>query len=140
MTQELEQLADSMMRAIEQCDVEAMQAFNHDDVRIWHSFDGKIQGKQENISLLGGMKMLGQASYNILERICIGDRIIQRHELSIRTWDGSRTFVLPAAIFMTVRDGKVMNVEEYADSRDVGIIIAAMQEAAAKLQSAPQPA
>lgn len=135
MTKELELLADRMMRAIEMSDAETMQELNADDVRIWHSFDGQVQNKQDNIALLAGIKFLGQARYNVLERICVGDRIIQRHELIITTWDGAREFRMPAAIFMTVRNGQVSAVEEYADSRDVGEIVAAMQQ----LAPAPEP-
>ena len=54
-------------------------------------------------------------SYEIVDRTVDGSRVIQQHILTTRLADG-QTFTLPAAMFITVRDGLITRIEEYLDT------------------------
>lgn len=114
----IEVVVDRFFAAIEACDVEALQAIYSDDAGIWHNFTDRTQTKQQNIARLSEARALGTLKYEVVERIVVGDRVIQRHIVRIKT-EGNRETLLHAALFITVRAGKIVHIHEYLDSRQM---------------------
>ena len=121
---EAETVADALFEAIESGDFAGAEALYDPDIGIWHNFSRAVQNKATNLEVLRQSRKAYEMSYEITDRIVSGDRVIQQHTLTTRLPDG-QTFVLPAAIFITVRDGLITRIEEYLDTGQVNAMRAA---------------
>jgi len=121
---ETETVADALFAAIEAGDFAAAEALYDPDIGIWHNFSRAVQDKATNLEVLRQSRQAYEMSYDIKDRIVDGDRVIQQHILTTRLPDG-QTFILPAAIFITVRNGLITRIEEYLDSGQVNAMRAA---------------
>jgi ketosteroid isomerase-like protein len=125
------EVADLFFRAIENSDLAALRQIYHDDIQVWHNFSGVSQSKADNIGALAAMGALRSIKYVVQERIASGDRIAQRHHLCVETPAGKR-FELPVAIFVTVRDRKIVRIDEYFDSAQLNPLLTEMAAITAK--------
>jgi ketosteroid isomerase-like protein len=111
-----DEIAAELFTNIETGRVDAVAALYHDDVEVWHNFDNAIQTKAENLRVLRGLtEALPKLRYEILERHTVGERFIQRHNLICTTAAG-HDVVIPACIFITIRDGTIRRIDEYLDT------------------------
>ena len=116
-----------MFEQIEAKRVEGVAASYADDVLVWHNFSNTTQTKPENLKVLDGLtKNVAQIRYDVTERVLLGDRVMQRHLLRCRV-DGGEEVVIPACIFVTVRDGKITRIDEYLDTAQSNALGAAIQ-------------
>ena len=77
--------------------------------------------------MLGGLtKNVAQIRYEVVERVLLGDRVMQRHLLHCRVANGEE-IVIPACIFVTVRDGKISRIDEYLDTAQSNALGAAIE-------------
>ena len=110
--------ADAVFDAIER-DMESLASLWADDIEVWHSNDGVVQGKAQNLAVLGWMIENTQTiEYRDAIRDLTAAGFVQRHVLRLTFGDG-RTADLPIAIFASVRDGQVTRIDEYVDSAHV---------------------
>ncbi|WP_040496091.1 nuclear transport factor 2 family protein [Ilumatobacter nonamiensis] len=117
--QNADTVADAVFGAIERGDMEALSTLWADDIEVWHSNDGVVQDKAQNLAVLGWMiKQTETIEYRDIIRDLTAAGFAQRHVLAL-TFDGGRTADLPVAIFVTVRDGQVTRIDEYVDSAHV---------------------
>lgn len=112
----IETIADTFFAAIENGDVDTLNRLYDDEAGVWHNFDGITQTKQQGVQTLAQFAAAAESKYVIDERFIIGDRVIQRHHIHIRMKASGATRVIPVAIFLTIRDGKVTEIYEYLDS------------------------
>jgi len=117
MGQTLLDIAGSLFKCIEAGDPEGVDALYSDDVEVWHNFSNAIQTKAENLQTLTGLiASVDEIRYDVKERTSLDDeRVMQRHDLCCTTNDGTR-FTIPACIFITVREGRIVRIDEYLDS------------------------
>ncbi len=109
-------LADRIMRAIEQSDVETITACYAPDACIWHNFDGKEQSVDENLRTIRWIdKRLKNRKYQIVSRHSFDGGYVQQHVLT-GTLNNGQDFRMPACLIVTVRDGRIARLEEYLDS------------------------
>lgn len=114
-----DEFADAVFDAIESGDVDAIAAMWHDDVEVWHNTDDVTQSKAENLAVMRWMiENTASIEYRDIVRHPTDDGFVQRHVLHLGFDDG-RTADLPAAIFVGLRDGKVVRIDEYLDSAHV---------------------
>ena len=111
----VERTVDAFLSAIERGDVDTISKIYHDKVEVWHNFSNAIQEKKVNIALLAATMKLGALKYTIHERQIVGDRVIQRHELTIKGHSG-RVWKIPVAMFITVREDQIVRIDEYVDT------------------------
>ena len=104
--------------AIERADLEALNRLYADDVKIWHNFSGKFMEKKTNVAILGKLTTAGNVKYVVQESHVVGDRLLQRHVLEIAMKGGNRVGI-PAAIFLTIKNGRITELHEYVDSAHV---------------------
>ena len=116
---DLDALADRVFAAIEAGDLDAVSSMWADDVEVWHNDDGVVQTKDENLAVLAWLvrRTASRAYLDVVRHVHDGG-FAQRHVLRLGFDDG-RTADLPAAIFVSVRDGRVARVDEYLDSAHV---------------------
>ena len=123
------EVAQQLFENIEAKRVEGVSALYADDILVWHNFSNKTQTKTENLQTLDGLtRNVAQIRYDVTERVLLGDRVMQRHLLRCRISTGEE-FVIPACIFVTVRDGKITRIDEYLDTAQSNALGTAIQRA-----------
>lgn len=111
-------VAEAVFGAIERGDMETLSALWADDIEVWHSNDGVVQDKEQNLAVLGWM-IGNTASIEYRDKVRdLTSAVVQRHVLRVTFADG-RTADLPVAIFVSVSDGQVTRIDEYVDSAHV---------------------
>ncbi len=108
--------AAALFAAIESKDPDAVAALYHDDIEVWHNFSNAIQDKAANLETLGGLcRNVPNVRYEVTERLELADgRIMQRHLLCAGT--DTEEVQIPACIFITARDGRIVAIHEYLDT------------------------
>lgn len=108
--------AAALFTAIESKDPEAVAALYADDIRVWHNFSNAFQDKATNLETLGGLcRHVPNIRYEVTERLELADgRILQRHVLCAGT--DADEVQIPACIFITARDGRIVAIHEYLDT------------------------
>ena len=105
-----------LFSALESGDIEAVRELYAEDVAVWHNFSNATQNKQQNLETLQGLiAVVETLEYAVLERVDLGDRVLQRHTLKCHL-AGGRVFQIPACILVSVRNGKVSRIDEYLDT------------------------
>ncbi len=118
-------VADAVFDAIERGDTESLASLWADDIEVWHSNDGVVQDKAQNLAVLRWMiENTETIEYRDAARDLTASGFVQRHVLRLTFGDG-RTADLPIAIFASVRGGQVTRIDEYVDSAHVANAFAA---------------
>jgi ketosteroid isomerase-like protein len=118
-------VAARLFDSIERKDVGAVAALYADDFAVWHNFSNAEQDKAGNLAVLEALTRSVQSlRYEIVERVLLGDRVLQRHTLRCRTPAGEDVSI-PACIFVTVRDGRITRIDEYLDTAQANRLRAA---------------
>lgn len=113
-------LADRFFRAIEAGDIAAVESIYAPDAVIWHNNDRKDQTVAQNLRTLSFVaKTLAERRYTVVSRTATSDGFAQEHVLTGTLPDGTK-FSLPAAIFVTVKDGRISHLREYLDGAEAG--------------------
>ncbi|HWD49199.1 MAG TPA: nuclear transport factor 2 family protein [Rhizomicrobium sp.] len=113
---DMNMLADRIMRAIENNDCDTVADCYAPDARIWHNFDGIEQTVPENLQTLVWMDgRLKKRRYEIVSRDAFVGGYVQRHVLHGTLTNGA-AFAMPACLVVTVTDGKIVYLAEYLDT------------------------
>ena len=109
-------LADRLFGAIEAGDVEGVRGCYAPDVEVWHNFDDKTQTLEENLTTLSWMVgRLGDRRYDISRRDVVADGLWQLHVLRGTVVSTGEPFAMPAAMLLTMADGRITRIAEYLD-------------------------
>lgn len=118
-TRTADEVADAVFGAIEGGDVEMLTTLWADDIEVWHSNDGVVQDKAQNLAVLSWMiDNTASIEYRDIVRDLTTAGFVQRHVLHL-SFAGGRTANLSIAIFASVRNGQVTRIDEYMDSAQV---------------------
>jgi ketosteroid isomerase-like protein len=110
------EVAARLFDCIERKRVADVAALYADDIAVWHNFSNAEQRRTENLKVLEGLTSAVESlEYEVVERILLGERVLQRHNLRCRTRSGAE-IVIPACIFVTVHDGRITRIDEYLDT------------------------
>ena len=109
--------AAALFAAIESKNPKAVADLYAEDIEVWHNFSNACQSKQENLVVLTGLcENVPEVHYDVIERQELPDgRIMQRHTLRASTGSGEEVLI-PACIFVGVRDGRIVRIDEYLDT------------------------
>lgn len=110
-------VAGSLFTCIESGDPAGVEALYADDVEVWHNFSNAVQTKTENLETLKGLiASVDEIRYEVKERLALdSERVLQRHDLCCTTRSGA-SFIIPACIFITVRNERIVRIDEYLDT------------------------
>lgn len=108
--------AAALFAAIESRDPARVAALYADDIQVWHNFSNAVQDKAANLRTLTSLcENVPEIHYDVVERTELPDgRVLQRHVL--RAVAGGDEVLIPACIFVTVRDGRIAAIHEYLDT------------------------
>lgn len=118
--------AAALFEAIERKAPQAVAALYADDVQVWHNFSNSCQTKAENIQVLTALcANVREIHYDVVERLLLDDgRVLQRHVLRAGVGRGEE-ILIPACIFVTVREGRIARIDEYLDTAQANRLRAA---------------
>ena len=120
--QQMRALAQRFFDSIEKGDIEAVGSCYAEDAGIWHNDDRLVQGRQDNLKLLGRFAAAFPVRRYLERRVQVtADGFVQEHVLHVTRRDG-RQFELPAAIICIVKDGRIVRLNEYLDSAQVAAL------------------
>ncbi|MEZ5552931.1 MAG: nuclear transport factor 2 family protein [Pseudomonadales bacterium] len=119
-------VAGRLFACIEAGNPAGVDALYATDVEVWHNFSNSVQSKSENLRTLEGLiSSVAAIEYEVKERVALDDnRILQRHDLHCTTAGGER-HTIPACIFITVKNGRIVRIDEYLDSVQANVLRAA---------------
>ncbi|MFW0797410.1 nuclear transport factor 2 family protein [Gordonia sp. CPCC 205515] len=109
-------LADRFFAAIEAGDVDTLRRLYAPDAIIWHNDDGLEQSVDDNLRVLRWLsRTVMGLSYTDIRRITHDAGFVQQHVLRGEI-DGVGPVEVPAALFVTVADDRIIRLDEYVDS------------------------
>jgi uncharacterized protein len=117
------EIADRLFTAIEAGDIDAVTAVYDPAIEVWHNTDGAVQRRDENLATLAWVvRNLSGLRYTEVRRSRTDDGFVQRHVL-VATNRAGRRVEVPTCIVATVRDGRIMRLDEYLDSAAIAAIM-----------------
>lgn len=113
-------LATRFFDAVGKGDMATVADCYDDDLILWHNFDRVEQTKAMNLESLAAIpSRIVDRSYEDRRLNVFDGGFVQQHVLhGTRVGDGKR-LTMAAAIICQVRDGKIVRLDEYLDSKDV---------------------
>ncbi|MFW6093984.1 MAG: nuclear transport factor 2 family protein [Pseudomonadota bacterium] len=110
------QTVAAFFAAIESKNPGAVAELYADDVEVWHNFTNACQDKVTSLGVLTSLcENVPEVHYDVVERLELGaGRVLQRHVL--RAVLPEEEILIPACIFLTVRDGRITRIDEYLDT------------------------
>ena len=116
-------LLDRFFAAIASGEIDAVRAIYAPGVAVWHNFDGVAQTLEQNLATLAWVsRHVSGLRYEEVRRQPLGDgRVAQQHVLRGRAPNGHELEV-PAALFVTIADGRITRLEEYLDTAQVAAL------------------
>lgn len=114
-------LAARFFGAIERGDLAEVEDCYHHDARIWHNFDRAEQTVAENLSVLRTLcAVVADRRYDVVRRLDTSDGFVQQHVLRGAAPGGE--LALEAMMYVTVRDGRIVRLEEYLDTAQLSVL------------------
>jgi ketosteroid isomerase-like protein len=113
------EVLDRFFAAIEAGDFATVEQLYDDDVRVWHSVTDEEQDKRANLRLLSWLRGAATFRYEVQEQVVsttMDETVFARRHLLHAGFEGQPPLTIPAALFITIRDGKVTRIAEYVDS------------------------
>lgn len=118
-----DEIVSRMMRAIENRDFDTAASAFADDFRIWHSYTNKFQDKETALAGIRSTAGFKHYAYECIDKKVIGERLMQRVNISVIT-NGGNEVVIPVAVFITTGGGKIKEIYEYMDPSPLADAIA----------------
>jgi ketosteroid isomerase-like protein len=118
------QLAERLFGAIMAGDVEAVRSLYAPDAVIWHNIDRVEQSAEQNLRVLHWVvRHISNLRYEEVRRQRTEHGFVQQHVLRGSAPNGHEVEV-PACLVGTVRDGRIVRLEEYLDSAHLAVLLA----------------
>lgn len=106
-------LARELMSAVNSGDGERLRAVYSPDVRIWHTFDGLEQTREENVrTLLWMFAHIGGVRYEDVRAAATEDGFVAQFVMRA----DEPAFEAPCMVRAWCSDGRITRLEEYVDS------------------------
>jgi ketosteroid isomerase-like protein len=108
-------LAERLIDAITSGNVEAVREIYAPEATIWHNHDGVAQTVEENLAVLRWVVgRVRDLRYEEIRRHVTADGFVQQHVLR-GTAPSGHALAIAACLIGTVRDGRIVRLEEYLD-------------------------
>ena len=110
-----EQVVDAFFSAMENLEHEKVDKLYADNATIWHSFDEKVQSKNDIVANVRNMRQFATLSFKVYDRVATDDTVAQRFDTIVHV-PGQPDKIIPTAIFIRVENGQMVDVHEYMES------------------------
>lgn len=109
-------LGERYMKAVSDCDVDAVRDIYAPDAKIWHNFDQSLQSVDDNLRTLTWIHgKLSDLEYDIVRREPIPGGFYQQHVLRGKLASGA-DFAMPACAIVKIENGRIVSLDEYLDT------------------------
>ena len=116
--QEILDLAERFLHAIQIGDVATMRACYAPGAKIWHNTDDVEQSLDDNVKVLNWfIAKLPDRNYRVLRREALKDGFLQQHVLEATLPDGTR-WKMSACVVVRMENGLITRLDEYLDSAE----------------------
>ncbi len=110
------EVAKQLFAAVEAGDVDAVRSLYAPEIRIWHNYDGVAQTMDENLGVLRWLVAnVSNRRYEQVKLQRTDAGFVQQHVLTGTGANGAK-LELPACLLGTVKDGKIVRIDEYFDA------------------------
>lgn len=110
------QIAERLIGAITAGDVEAVRQVYAADCVIWHNNDNLEQSVDANLAVLRWVvQHIRNLRYEDIRRHCTETGFVEQHVLRGTAPNGQELHI-PACLVCTVKDGRIMRLDEYLDT------------------------
>ncbi|MHA3791206.1 nuclear transport factor 2 family protein [Sphingomonas sp. YL-JM2C] len=114
-------VAQRLTDAIASRDRDRFAEIYRDDTVVWHNFSNRTQTASENIDLLTRIfAVTRELGYRDITRLLTPEGFVQHHSLAGIFADGTPMAPIHSCIVATVRDGRILRLNEWLDSRQFG--------------------
>jgi ketosteroid isomerase-like protein len=114
---EMNELADRLTGAYARNDIGTIVACYAPDARIWHNFDEVEQTVNEQLAATQWLhETLKNLAYEIKSRRFFDGGYVQQYVVHGTIIKGGAVFRMPLCMTVTVRDGRILRLDEYLDS------------------------
>ncbi|MGR6318947.1 DUF885 family protein [Micromonospora soli] len=111
-----QRLAEDLLAAITTGDVDRVDEFYADDVRVWHNYDGVGRDKAESLDAVRRIAEHYEGFHAVDVRIdVVPDGYVQRCVFRGRERSTGAELAVDAMMRVGVRNGRVVRIEEYTD-------------------------
>jgi ketosteroid isomerase-like protein len=109
-------IADRLFAAMEAGDIDTVAAMWSDDVRVWHTADGRTRDKERGLKVVNWfVSATTDRHYEVVSRQIFEGGFVQQHVLSGTARDG-RPYSMDVAMVIRVgADGLITSIHEYFD-------------------------
>ena len=112
----MNELADRFFAAVSAGDEAALTELYDPDARIWHNDKGTEETVTDNLRVLRWLsRTLGNMRYEDIRRYPLPSGFAQQHVLRGEL-PGHGLLEVPASLFVEVRAGRIVRIDEYVDS------------------------
>lgn len=113
---DMRRFAEELLAAITTGDVDRVDEFYADDVRVWHNVDGVAQDKADSLDAVRRIATHYDGFHATDVRIdVVPDGYVQRCVFRGRERDTGAELAVDAMMRVDVRHGRVLRIEEYTD-------------------------
>ena len=110
-------LCHALFDALEQGDVDGVDACYAPDMTMWANFTMEESTREENLAAIDqGRSLLRRRTYNDRSIHTFDDGFMVQYTLNVVAHNGTKV-TLPACLVAEVHDGKIVKLMEYTDSR-----------------------
>lgn len=130
-------IANCLFKSIENGDIDAVRELYHEDLVVWHNFDGldcreKGQSKEENLHSISSLpSFIDNLRYNVLQREVTASGFVQQHVLEGVLPNGE-SIAIPACIIVSIANGHISRIDEYMDSADLAPLMEFLPDSSAQ--------
>jgi len=119
MTDDTERIASAFFAAIARGDLDAVREIYSPDVQVWHNVTGRVQTRDENLSLLRFFTgRVSEMRYEVLARELFPGGFVQRHVLHGKVASGE-AIAAPVCLVVHLAGGRIERLYEYLDAASV---------------------
>ena len=114
---------ETMVRAIEQGDMEALRTCFTPDARVWHNYDGVELDVDGTIAGLASLcEQSHRRTYEKRRMTTVGRLAFLQHTLAVELDSGKRMELVAAMRVEIGPEGLISRIEEYFDSRALDVL------------------
>lgn len=132
-------VANVFSNAMSRRDLETISELYADDIIIWHNTTNDTQDKNENLNLLSRIfDVVSEIGYHDIICQPTPEGFVQHHVVKARFHEGDPVGECFACLMMTVRDGKIIQINEWIDGSQFGRLWDRLGQGTLASRPAPQ--
>jgi ketosteroid isomerase-like protein len=120
----IDDIADTLFRAIENTDIAGVEQMWHPEVLVWHSGDARDNDRVRALKVIRWfITRTSRRRYEILDRQVFDGGFVQQHVLHATGTDGAVIALRVCIVIKVDTDGLITRIDEYFDPKDMAPLL-----------------